>query len=130
MTAFIALDASVLTDLPDPAPTPYSKSFGVGSIATQSSKTAKTGATSVRMVSAKSKCGPAPLHFLRTEVGRLEIQANERVYLLAVSRGGPEDDDKAGGPHLLPGNESFNLGCPTSRRFCEMWDPATKTKHD
>ncbi len=51
---------SILTDLPDPAPTPYSKSFGVGSIATQSSKTAKTGATSVRMFRQKAKVGHPP----------------------------------------------------------------------
>jgi len=52
-----AMGFSILTDLPNPAPTPYSKSFGVGSIATQSSKTAKTGASSARMASAKSKGG-------------------------------------------------------------------------
>jgi hypothetical protein len=55
-----AMGFSTLTDLPNPAPTPHSKSFGVGSIATQSSKTAKTGASSARMASAKSKGGPAP----------------------------------------------------------------------
>src|SRR5207302_4459401 len=43
-----AMGFSILTDLPNPAPTPYSKSFGVGSIATQSSKSAKTGASSAR----------------------------------------------------------------------------------